>query len=93
MALKKRTGADVAVETLEAHGVTHIFGVPGAKIDKVFDRLRDSSLKTVVCRHEHEIAPTVRKAFDTPGPVLIEGHVDYRENIKLFEDVHEGSVL
>src|SRR6202167_6684750 len=54
--LKKKTGADVVVETLEAHGVTHVFGVPGAKIDKVFDRLRDSSLKTVVCRHEQNAA-------------------------------------
>src|SRR6201985_1279661 len=50
------TGADVVVETLEARGVTHVFGVPGAKIDKVFDRLRDSSIKTVVCRHEQNAA-------------------------------------
>jgi acetolactate synthase I/II/III large subunit len=56
MALEKKTGADVVVETLEAHGVTHVFGVPGAKIDKVFDRLRDSSLQTVVCRHEQNAA-------------------------------------
>jgi acetolactate synthase I/II/III large subunit len=40
-----------------------------------------------------QIASTLRKAFDTPGPVLIEVHVDYRDNAKLFEDVHEGSVL
>jgi len=51
-AANKKTGADVVVETLEAHGVTHVFGVPGAKIDKVFDRLLDSSIKTVACRHE-----------------------------------------
>src|SRR6202047_2571717 len=51
-----KTGADVVVETLEAQGVTHVFGVPGAKIDKVFDRLRDSSIKTVVCRHEQNAA-------------------------------------
>src|SRR5689334_17695415 len=50
------TGADVVVETLEAQGVTHVFGVPGAKIDKVFDRLRDSKIKTVVCRHEQNAA-------------------------------------
>jgi acetolactate synthase I/II/III large subunit len=40
-----------------------------------------------------QIASTLRKAFDTPGPVLIEVRVDYRDNAKLFEDVHEGSVL
>jgi Thiamine pyrophosphate enzyme, N-terminal TPP binding domain len=56
MALEKKTGADIVVETLEARGVTHVFGLPGAKIDKVFDRLRDSRLKTVVCRHEQNAA-------------------------------------
>src|SRR6266478_9079929 len=56
MASKTKTGADVVVETLEAQGVTHVFGVPGAKIDKVFDRLRDSKIKTVVCRHEQNAA-------------------------------------
>jgi acetolactate synthase I/II/III large subunit len=55
-ALETKTGADVVVETLEAQGVKHVFGVPGAKIDKVFDRLRDSSIKTVVCRHEQNAA-------------------------------------
>src|ERR1700757_584665 len=50
------SGADVVVETLEAQGVTHVFGVPGAKIDKVFDRLRDSKITTVVCRHEQNAA-------------------------------------
>jgi len=56
MASQTKTGADVVVETLEARGVKHIFGVPGAKIDKVFDRLRDSSIKTIVCRHEQNAA-------------------------------------
>ncbi|MBB5062498.1 acetolactate synthase AlsS [Granulicella mallensis] len=53
---KSLTGADVIVETLEARGVTHVFGVPGAKIDKVFDRLLDSSIQTVQCRHEQNAA-------------------------------------
>src|SRR6266404_7036803 len=56
MARETKTGADVVVEALEAQGVTHVFGVPGAKIDKVFDRLRDSKIKTVVCRHEQNAA-------------------------------------
>src|ERR1700722_8225072 len=51
-----RTGADVVVETLEARGTKHIFGVSGAKIDKVFDRLLDSNIQTVVCRHEQNAA-------------------------------------
>lgn len=55
-AVDAKTGADVIVETLEAHQVTHVFGVPGAKIDKVFNRLLDSRIKTVVCRHEQNAA-------------------------------------
>jgi len=44
-------------------------------------------------QHPDDIAPTLRKAFDTPGPVLIGVHVDYRDNVKLFEHVHEGGIL
>jgi acetolactate synthase-1/2/3 large subunit len=40
-----------------------------------------------------EIAPTLHKAFDTPGPVLVGVHVDYRDSVKLFEDVHAGSIV
>src|SRR5216684_7686090 len=50
------TGADVLVRMLEARGTKYVFGVPGAKIDKVFDTLRDSTIQTVVCRHEQNAA-------------------------------------
>src|ERR1700735_3798477 len=50
------TGADIVVKTLEQRGVKWIFGIPGAKIDKVFDTLVDSSIQTVVCRHEQNAA-------------------------------------
>ena len=51
-----KTGAQVVVESLERHGVQYVFGIPGAKIDKVFDTLADSSIQTVVCRHEQNAA-------------------------------------
>jgi acetolactate synthase I/II/III large subunit len=51
-----QTGAQLVVRALEAQGVTHVFGVPGAKIDAVFDSLVDSTIKTVVCRHEQNAA-------------------------------------
>lgn len=51
-----KTGAQIVVESLERHGVTYVFGIPGAKIDKVFDALRSSSIETVVCRHEQNAA-------------------------------------
>lgn len=50
------TGADVVVRMLEERGTKHIFGVPGGKIDKVFDTLQDSTIQTVVCRHEQNAA-------------------------------------
>src|SRR4051794_16010820 len=54
--LSLQTGAKTLVRTLEAQGVEYIFGIPGAKIDKVFDTLVDSSIKTIVCRHEQNAA-------------------------------------
>src|ERR1700723_3825553 len=50
------SGADVVVKTLEQQGVKWVFGVPGAKIDKVFNTLVDSSIQTIVCRHEQNAA-------------------------------------
>jgi acetolactate synthase-1/2/3 large subunit len=51
-----KTGAQIVVESLERQGVQYVFGIPGAKIDKVFDALVPSSVQTVVCRHEQNAA-------------------------------------
>ena len=51
-----KSGAQIVVESLERHGVKYVFGIPGAKIDKVFDTLKSSSIETVVCRHEQNAA-------------------------------------
>lgn len=51
-----KTGAQVVVESLEMHGVQCVFGIPDAKIDKVFDTLQGSSIQTIVCRHEQNAA-------------------------------------
>src|SRR5262252_7475866 len=50
------SGAEVLVKTLEARGTKYVFGIPGAKIDKVFETLADSSIETIVCRHEQNAA-------------------------------------
>jgi acetolactate synthase-1/2/3 large subunit len=68
------TGAGLLVKTLEAQGVEYIFGVPGAKIDKVFDTLLDSRIKTVVCRHEQNaafIAGGIGRMTGKAGVVLV----------------------
>lgn len=51
-----RPGAEVLVRNLEAQGVTHIFGIPGAKIDRVYEALNGSKIELVVCRHEQNAA-------------------------------------
>ncbi|CDG33647.1 MULTISPECIES: acetolactate synthase AlsS [Acetobacteraceae] len=47
-----QTAADLIVRNLEAHGVDHIVGIPGAKIDRLFEALEDSPIRTIVARHE-----------------------------------------
>jgi acetolactate synthase-1/2/3 large subunit len=69
-----RTGAELMVRTLEAQGVEYVFGIPGAKIDKVFDTLMDSRIKTVVCRHEQNaafIAGGIGRMTGKAGVVLV----------------------
>jgi sulfopyruvate decarboxylase TPP-binding subunit len=51
-----KTGAETVVRALEARGTEFVFGIPGAKIDSVFNALVDSRIQTVVCRHEQNAA-------------------------------------
>ena len=39
-----------------------------------------------------QICYVLKQAFDTPGPLLVGVHVDYRDNHKLFEHVNERNV-
>lgn len=48
--------AQAIVQILEKHGVTHVFGVPGAKIDSLFIALKHSKIKLVLVRHEQNAA-------------------------------------
>ena len=68
------TAADLLVRSLEAQGVEYVFGIPGAKIDKVFDALLDSKIKTVLCRHEQNaafIAAGIGRMTGKAGVVLV----------------------
>ncbi|MBL0563285.1 acetolactate synthase AlsS [Aeromonas hydrophila] len=49
-------GAELVVRHLEEQGVKQVFGIPGAKIDRVFDALEDSPIETIVVRHEANAA-------------------------------------
>ncbi|GAB4252726.1 MAG: acetolactate synthase AlsS [Candidatus Methylacidiphilales bacterium] len=66
-------GAELLVRCLEAHGVSHIFGIPGAKVDAVFDVLVDHGPKLVLCRHEQNaafMAGAVGRLTGRPGVCL-----------------------
>jgi acetolactate synthase-1/2/3 large subunit len=66
--------AQRVIETLAAYGVRFIFGVPGAKIDAVFDALADGGPQLVVCRHEQNaafMAAAVGRLTGTPGVALV----------------------
>ncbi|KAJ4417250.1 hypothetical protein N0V82_006283 [Gnomoniopsis sp. IMI 355080] len=62
---------NVVIDSLLAAGVKYVFGVPGAKIDSVFNALIDHpEIKLVVCRHEQNaafIAGAIGKITGRPG--------------------------
>ncbi len=67
-------GAQLVVRHLEAQGVRYVFGVPGAKIDRVYDALLDSPIQTVVCRHEQNasfIAQGIGRLTGKAGVCLV----------------------
>jgi acetolactate synthase-1/2/3 large subunit len=69
-----QTGAQLLVRHLEAQGVEYVFGIPGAKVDNVFDALLDSKIKTIVCRHEQNaafIAGGIGRLTGKAGVVLV----------------------
>ncbi|MER5179041.1 thiamine pyrophosphate-dependent enzyme [Streptomyces sp. NPDC002896] len=47
-----RTGGQVLIDQLLAHGVTTAYGVPGESYLAALDALHDAPLRLVVCRHE-----------------------------------------
>lgn len=48
--------SNAIVRMLQAHGVTHVFGIPGAKIDSLFVALKHSGIELILCRHEQNAA-------------------------------------
>ncbi len=51
-----RNCSNAIVRLLENHGVTHVFGVPGAKIDSLFLAIKYSKIHLILCRHEQNAA-------------------------------------
>lgn len=66
--------ADRVVSTVARHGVKYIFGIPGAKVDAIFDALEDGGPELIVCRHEQNaafMAGAIGRLTGVPGVVLV----------------------
>ena len=50
------TVAALIVRFMERLGIRHIYGMPGSHILPVYDKLHDSSIKTVLVKHEQGAA-------------------------------------
>ncbi|MGP7817266.1 acetolactate synthase AlsS [Niallia sp. 01092] len=69
-----KRGAELVVDTLIAQGVTHVFAIPGAKIDAVFDALEDRGPELILCRHEQNaafMAAAFGRLTGKPGVCLV----------------------
>jgi acetolactate synthase-1/2/3 large subunit len=70
----KKFGADLIVDSLINHNVKYAFGIPGAKIDRVFDLLdNEKGPKMIVTRHEQGaafMAQAVGRLTGEPGVVI-----------------------
>ncbi len=69
-----KNGARLLIECLEKQGVEYIFGIPGAKVDSIFDALSDGGPELILCRHEQNaafMAACVGRLTGSPGVVLV----------------------
>ena len=69
-----QTAAKLLVKCLEQHNVKYIFGIPGAKVDSIFNALLDSSIELILCRHEQNaafMAGAYGRLTGNPGVVLV----------------------
>lgn len=77
MAEDKRYGADLIVDSLANHDVKYVFGIPGAKIDRVFEKLahptNPKAPQLIVARHEQNaafMAAGIGRLTGKPGVVI-----------------------
>ncbi|ASN61882.1 acetolactate synthase AlsS [Latilactobacillus curvatus] len=74
---KKYYGADAIIDSLVNHDVEYVFGIPGAKIDRVFERLEHpvnpKTPKLILTRHEQNaafMAAGIGRITGKPGVVM-----------------------
>jgi acetolactate synthase-1/2/3 large subunit len=64
---RSRTGARILVDALQAHSLTHAFGVPGESYLAVLDAMVDSKIDFVICRQESGAAYMAEAAGKLTG--------------------------
>ena len=47
MTEQKQYGADLVVDSLINHDIDYVFGIPGAKIDRIFDTLEGYNIRMI----------------------------------------------
>ncbi|WP_300561375.1 acetolactate synthase AlsS [Companilactobacillus sp.] len=74
--MAKKTGADALFESMINQGIKYVFGLPGAKVDKLFDLMQYSNNpkvpKLIITRHEQNaafIASGIGRLTGKPGVV------------------------
>ncbi|MBO0432055.1 acetolactate synthase AlsS [Enterococcus sp. DIV0660C] len=73
MEKEMKQGSRAVVESLINHHVDYIFGIPGAKIDGVFNELEDQGPELIVTRHEQNaafMAQAIGRITGEPGVVI-----------------------
>lgn len=68
------SGGELVVKCLEALGTEYIFGLPGAKVDNIFDALVDSKIRLILCRHEQNaafMASSYASITGKPGVIVV----------------------
>ncbi|MDQ8273467.1 acetolactate synthase AlsS [Enterococcus faecium] len=73
MAKEMKQGSKSVVESLINHHVDYVFGIPGAKIDGVFNELEDQGPELIVTRHEQNaafMAQAIGRITGEPGVVI-----------------------
>ena len=74
MADKQYSAADMVIDTLKNNGIEYVFGIPGAKIDYLFNALEDDGPELIVTRHEQNaamMAQGIGRLTGKPGVALV----------------------
>ncbi|MDO5747566.1 MAG: acetolactate synthase large subunit [Actinomycetaceae bacterium] len=92
---KKTTGATAIVWTLEALGITEMFGLPGGSILPTYDALYDCKIRHILARHEQgagHAAEGYALASGKPGVAMVTSGPGATNLLTALADAHLDSI-